>query len=69
MRIPCQTQQEIRLFLLLARTQTSLPTALLGMRAAATQLFRADVDANKTADFTIVLTGVNPNLTASDFIL
>jgi hypothetical protein len=32
-------------------------------------IVQADVDANTAAEFTIVLTGVNHNLTASDFIL
>jgi Ca2+-binding RTX toxin-like protein len=32
-------------------------------------IVQADVDANTTAEFTIVLTGVNHNLPASDFIL
>jgi hypothetical protein len=32
-------------------------------------IVQADVDANTTAEFTVVLTGVNHNLTASDFIL
>jgi Ca2+-binding RTX toxin-like protein len=32
-------------------------------------IIQADVDANTTAEFTIVLTGVNHNLAASDFIL
>src|SRR5207237_7278551 len=32
-------------------------------------IVQADVDANTTAEFTVVLTGVSHNLTASDFIL
>ena len=32
-------------------------------------IVQADVDANTTAEFTIVLTGVNHNLAASDFVL
>jgi Ca2+-binding RTX toxin-like protein len=32
-------------------------------------IVQADVDANTTAEFTVVLTGVNHNLAASDFIL
>jgi Ca2+-binding RTX toxin-like protein len=32
-------------------------------------IVQADVDANTTAELTVVLTGVNHNLTASDFIL
>ena len=32
-------------------------------------IVQADVDANTTAEFTIVLTGINHNLAASDFIL
>lgn len=32
-------------------------------------IVQADVDANTTAELTVVLTGINHNLTASDFIL
>jgi hypothetical protein len=32
-------------------------------------IVQADVNGNTTADLTVVLTGINHNLTASDFIL
>jgi hypothetical protein len=51
------------------QTSTVVAHKVTWFESGGNTFVQADVDGNTTADLTVVLTGINHNLTASDFVL